>query len=156
MSLDFNSILDKKLDTIERPPLIPAGTYKAVVKKPASIETIADGKYDVLDFQMQLLEPAGDDVDPADLTAYGGCGPHAITRRRFMFNKEDEAMFKRTEFDLRRFLEDHLKCATESMSLKEAINAAVNSTCLIVMKWRADKNDPEVMYSEISKTAPIE
>lgn len=154
MTLNFNETLNKRMDEIERPPLMPIGTYKFAVKRIPSIETIGEGKWDVLDFQLQAVEVAGDDVDPADLQAYGGLGPHATMRHRFMFNKEDEAAFKRSEFNLKRFLEDHLR--VEGANMKEALNNSVNATCLGVVKWRADKNDPEVMYAEISRTAPVE
>lgn len=156
MTVNFNDSLNKKMADVERPPLCPPGTYRAAVKKIPSIETIGDGKWDVLDFQMQLIEVAADDVDQDELKKFGGLGNHAVMRHRFMFSKEDEANFKRTEYNLKRFLQDHLKVdGAATASLKEAINNSVNAQCLVTVKWRADKNDPETMYSEINRTAPL-
>jgi hypothetical protein len=154
--VNFADALNTAANSIERPPLIPVGTYIAVVSKIPSMETIGDGKWDVLDFQLRL-QAAQEDVDSEDLSAYGGLGPQSVLRHRFMFSKDDEAAFKRTLFNLKRFLLDHLKIdASESTPLKQLIDQSVNHQCLAYVKWRADKNDPEVFYNEIGKTAPAE
>lgn len=154
--VNFADALNTNAGSIERPPLIPVGTYIAVVSKVPSMETIGDGKWDVLDFQMRL-QAAQDDVDQDDLAAYGGLGPQSVLRQRFMFAKEDEAAFKRTLFNLKRFLTEHLQIENDdSTPLKQLIDSSVNHQCLAYVKWRADKNDPELFYNEIAKTAPIE
>jgi hypothetical protein len=155
MAMNFADALNTKVGEIERPPLIPSGTYRAVVKKVPVIDTIADGKWDVLDFTLQLVE-AQEDVDQQDLASFGGLSNATMTRHRFMFNKEDDAAFKRTLFNLKRFLAEHLGVeAGDNTPLKESLNASVNTQCLVFMKWRADKNDPEVQYSEVGRTAPV-
>lgn len=152
---NFNDVLNKKLDDIEKPPLIPIGTYKAAVKKVPALDTIGkQSEYDVCDFQLQLIEPAADDVDLDELKKFGGCGPHATIRRRFMFNKNDQSAFDRTMYDLKRFLQDHLK--VDATDLKEGLNNSVNQACLVTVKWRPDKENPETMYAEVARTAPIE
>lgn len=154
--VNFADALKTKAGDIERPPLVPIGTYSAIVSKVPTIETIGDGKWDVLDFQMRLQSP-GDDVDPEALKEYGGLGAQSVLRRRFMFNKEDESAFKRTLFDLKRFMLDHLKIeGSDSSQLNELIDGSVNHSCLVFIGWRPDKNDPEVVYAEIKKTAPNE
>lgn len=154
MPMNFNDVLNTKVDSIERPPLIPIGTYRAVVKKIPSLETSNDGKFDFVDFSLQLVE-AQDDVDQDDLKFFGGLN-NTYTRHRFLFNKEDDTAFKRTLFNLKRFLIDHLQIESDpEKDLKESLNASVNMPCMVFMKWRADKNDPEIQYSEIGKTAPV-
>jgi hypothetical protein len=74
-----------------------------------------------------------------------------------MFNKSDKAAFDRTLFDLKRFLLDHLRVeGDDSTSIKELLDASVNHQCTCFIKWRPDKNDPEIQYVEIGKTAPAE
>jgi hypothetical protein len=154
--VNFADALNTPAGEIERPPLIPVGSYIASVVKVPSMETIGDGNWDVLDFQFRLIQ-AMDDVDQSDLAAYGGLNPTSILRRRFMFNKNDSAAFKRTLFDLRRFLTDHLKVpGDEGTLLSELINNSVNQSCVVFVKWRADRNDPELFYNEIAKTGPSE
>jgi hypothetical protein len=154
--VNFADALNTKTGSIERPPLIPVGTYTAIVSKPPSMETISDGKWDVLDFQLRLQQPQ-EDVDQEALGEYGGLGPQSVLRHRFMFSKDDEAAFKRTLFNLKRFLQDHLKIdGNDDTPLKQMIDGSVNMQCLVYVKWRADKNDTELFYNEVGKTAPIE
>jgi len=154
--VNFAEALNTKSNSIERPPLIPIGTYSAIVTKVPAIETIGDGKWDVLDFQLRLQAPQ-DDVDTEALAEYGGLGPQSVLRHRFMFAKDDEAAFKRTLFNLKNFLTKHLLIEEgPETELKELINNSVNCQCLVYVKWRADKNDAELFYNEVGKTAPIE
>jgi len=150
--MNFNDALNVKMEEIERPPLIPVGTYRAVVSKVPSTDTIAKGAYDVLDFILKLVE-AQDDVDQDELKAYGPL-TNAAVRHRFLFDTEDKSKFDRTLYNLKRFLEEHLK--VEGGSLKECINNARNQQCLVAVKWRPDKDDPEVQYNEVGRTAPVE
>ena len=152
MAMNFNNILNDKIEDIKRPPNVPVGTYRASVK--SIPEIIQRGDFEILEFQMQLVE-AQEDVSAEDLAAYGGLGPLSRLRRSFLFNTTDDAAFKRTEYDLRRFLADHLKCATDDMALKEAINASMGAQCLVFVNWTQDKNDAELQHSNIARTAPL-
>ncbi len=153
--VNFNELANKRMDEIERPANIPVGTYRAQVKKAAAISNSNDGKWEIVDFPLQLVE-AIDGVEPEDLAAYGGLGNQSVVNRKFMFNTEDEAAQKRTLFDMKRFLVEHLKCGTEEMSLKECINGAMGAQCLVFVKWTPDKNDPEIQYANAAKTAPLD
>lgn len=151
--MNFNDALNVKMDEIERPPLLPLGTYRWMVEKVPSFDTIADGRFDVVDFQLKCMG-AEEDVDADDIKAYGDI-TNARMRHRFMFNKEDEANFKRTLFNLKRFIGEHLQVDVEGVSLKEALSNTLNQSCLGTVGWRPDKNDPEIMYAEIKQTAPL-
>jgi len=154
--MNFLDTLKTRANEIERPPLIPIGTYTAMVKKVPESGSVSDGKWDTLDFQLQLVS-AGEDVDQDDLAKFGGLGGHATVRHRFMFNTEDKAAFDRTLFQLKRFLLDHLKVSgSDDSTLAELINNSVNTSCLVAIKWRADKNDAETQYAEIQRTAPTD
>ena len=156
MAMNFADALNTRSGAIERPPLIPVGTYMARVKALPTMDSVGDNKWDVLDFQL-LLQAAGEDVDQSDLAAYGGLGAQSVLRHRFMFNKEDEAAFNRTLFNLKRFLLDHLQIeGDDNTVLKQLLDASVGHTCNVFVRWRPDKNDPEVQYAEVGKTAPVE
>ena len=74
-----------------------------------------------------------------------------------MFSTTDEARFAQTLYNVKRFIEDHLKVdGAAKMDLKEALANCVNHQCLAGVKWRPDPKNAEVMYDEISRTAPIE
>ncbi len=153
MGMNFADVLTTKISDVERPPLLPIGTYRARVSKVPSMDSIADGRFDVCDFTLQLQEAV--EVDEDELAPFGDLTKQTV-QHRFMFNTEDEANFKRTLFNLRRFLEEHLGCASDGDELKVALNNSVNSECLIDISHRPDQNDPEVKYVQVRRTAPVE
>jgi hypothetical protein len=154
MTIDFNAVLDKKAGEIEKPPLIPPGTYLAKVHKIPEMGNVGGGQYDTVDFTMKLIE-AKEDVDKDQLEEFGGLN-NTFARRRFMFNKEDESAFKRELYNVKRFCLDHLKInGNDDTTIKELLNDSLNAECYVFMAWRQDKNDKDVVYSEIKKTAPI-
>ena len=154
--MNFADALNTKAAAIERPPIIPVGTYRAVVTKIPSLDKVGDGKWETLDFQLRLIE-AQEDVDQDDLAKYGGLGATSIARRRFMFNSEDQAAFDRTMYDLKRFLTEHLQVSgVADASVKELLDGSVNHECMVFIQWRADKNDPEIQYAEIRKTSAVD
>lgn len=154
--VDFTKILATKVEDVKRPPLIPAGTYRARVSKPASFDEISNGRFKVIDFQMLLVEPQLD-VDQDALAAYGGLNPGSQLRHRFMFGTEDgpdaKAREDRTLFNLKRFLSEHL--GVQGDSLNELVANAQGNECLVTVAWRPDPNDAEIQYNEIRKTAPL-
>lgn len=151
--MNFQDALATDVTTIERPPNLPQGTYRWLVEKHPSMESIANDRFDVCDFQMKCIE-AMEDVDPNDLKSFGDI-TNARMRHRFMFSREDETSFKRGMFNLKRFLTEHLGLPDEG-SLKELLAQSVGHQCLGTVGWRPDKNDPEIQYAEIKSTAPVE
>lgn len=154
--VNFIDALNTKSAQIERPPLIPVGTYRAAVTDIPEITKVSDGKWDVVNFKMRLIEPT-DDVNTDDLQAYGNLGPQSVVTQRFMFSAEDEAGMKRTLYNMKRFLLDHLRIeGNDDTTVKELLNNSKGAQCLVFIGWRPDKNDPELIYNEIKKTAPLE
>ena len=157
MTVNFTDALQVKGGDIERPALLPVGTYRAVVDKIPAFDVIGDGKWDTVDFPMKVVE-AGEDVDAEALAAFGPL-TNVRLRRRFMFSKaeEDSTSNDQSMFNLRRFLEDHLLIdGFQKKTLKQSLADAVGQQCLIYVRWRADKNDAEIQYAEIGKTLPLE
>lgn len=153
MALDFKSIANKKLSDIERPPLIPVGTYLWMISKLPETTTSPDEKWDYVDFTLKCVAPT-EEVDQEQIAAFGDI-TKVTMRHRFIFDKNDKAAFDRTQFNLRRFLEEHVKCATPDMGLGEAMNASINNQVLASIVWRPDRNDAEVMFVNIGRTAPV-
>ena len=153
--MNFMDEVNKNVKEIEKPPMLPIGSYQAMVKKIPEVTTSADNKWDNVDFPLQMMAP-GEDVDLEALKEFGGLGPMASARRRFLFNKEDETAFKRTEYDLKRFLIEHLLIEDgENKTLKQLMNESVNHRCMAFIGWRADKTNPETQYVEVRKTGPL-
>lgn len=152
--MDFRSVATKMKDEIKRPPLPPVGSYIFQVLKLPAIETSTDGKWDFVNYQVRGVG-VHSDVDEEELQKYGGPGK-ILSRVGFIFNKEDEVEFQRTEFQHRRFLEDALKCWGDGENVMQAMNNAVNKQFVGQIAWKADKNDPEVFHANITKTTAVE
>ena len=151
----FSEVLSKSAESIERPPLPPKGTYVLVVygqpKPPRESK-----EWEVLDIPLRAVraDDAAGDVDIEELRAYGD-PKNIMVRKSFMFNTTDDAAFKTTEFQLREFLTKHLGL-DESLTIKELLAMSVNKQCLGVIDYSPDRNDPERVYVDLKRTAPIE
>lgn len=155
MAMNFKDALSVKVNDIEKPPLLPSGTYEAIIKKVPTMEETADKKWEMLDFPCQIVA-ATDEVSVDELAAYGGLDARSQLRRRFMFNTEDDNAFKRTLFDVKRFCLEHLMVeGDDNTDLKQLLDGSVGKRFYAFVKHNPDKRDPEVIYAEISKTAPI-
>ena len=150
----FAEIAKKKIADVERPPLPPVGNYRWQVTKAPTIEEIADGQYTNISIPCKAVE-AYDNVDTDDLSAFGGI-KNVISTVKFLYDNNDATKGAQTEFRIRQFLEKH--CAIEGiedMSIGEGLAKCVNAQFDGVMQHRPDKNDPEMKYAEIQKTAPV-
>ena len=153
----FADALDRRGEEIERPPLIPVGTYIWTVTKPPELDTIADGRFDVVDFTLRCVQQC-DDVDPdsiSEFEAKAGQVAGKVRRLRFLFNTEDEGAFNNTEFRMKSFIENHLGVSMEGKTWKETFADVVGNQCQAEIRWRPDPKDPEIMYDELGRTSPV-
>lgn len=156
--MDFKNSLDRKMEEVERPPVLPVGHYICQVSKQPDLDMIESGKtgkqYDKLTFQMVTVS-AHDDVDPDELEEFGDPSGQPL-RKDFIFSKDedDKAAYARSEYNLKRFLTDHLQL-DESLSIGEALAESVGAQCLVEVKHRPDPENPEVVYTETGKTAAV-
>lgn len=154
MALKFSEVANKKSEDIERPPLPPVGTYLWLVSKIPTIQENVKDQWDIVEYPVKAVA-AQEDVDAEAIAAYGNVA-NITNRIAFLFDTTDPAKFAQTEYNHKRFLEEHLQCWEEGASLKEAMNASVNHQFLGTVKWTPDKQDPEIYHANISKTAPVE
>lgn len=152
MPLDFKSVAGKMKDEIKRPPLPPHGTMLFQVTKIPKIDTSKDQKWDIVDYAVRGVAPVAD-IDPDELTKYGGA-ERVFLNVRFMFDKENETEFAKSEWRHKQFLEEHLKCWDDGMSQTQAMNNALNKQFWGTITWKPDSQDPELMFANITKTAP--
>lgn len=151
---NFNDILTKTADEVEKPALPPVGTYRWKITRIPEQTTSASEEWDIVNFSVQAAE-AMDNVDTDD---YKGDIANIRNRKSFLFNKNDEAEFDRTLYNLRNFLENHVRCWESGMSLGEALNAANGQEFLGDIVWREDKregNEGE-FQADIGRTAPLD
>ena len=153
--VNFQDALDTKIGDIERPPLVPQGTYTvAVAKVPTYTAVGKDDQYQCIDFVLKIIA-ATDDVDEEDLANYGDVTKSSV-RKRDMFDTEDKNRFAQSMFSTRRFLQDHLGVeGNDDTPIKKLLADCVNHQCLATITWRPDNRDPEIMYLEVKGTAPV-
>ena len=156
--MDFSKALDIKTDKIERPPLPPVGHYIFEINKPAQLSTVGkNDEYDLVTFPCKAVDVFGDDVDPDELKKFGGV-KMVVSQHKFMFNKADDeesaASNARTLYNLKRFLTEHLGIE-EGNSLRETIDAAHGQQFVANIQYRPDRDNPEIVYAELGRTAPV-
>lgn len=152
MALSFSDIASKPLAEMERPPLPPVGTYRWSITKLPEVTTTQDDAWDILTINVRALE-ALDDVDTED---YQGDITNITQQVKFMFNKNDEVEFGKSEFRARQFFEKHVACAGPEDTMAQAMNACVNGQFLANIVWKQDKNDAELFHANIGRTAPLD
>lgn len=151
--MNFQDALNTKISDIEKPPLQPHGTYKWVVSKVPTIDE-SNPNWGYMDFPLKCLG-ATEDVDQDGLKAFGNL-QNVFQRLRFLFNRNDDIEFKKTEHRVRRFLEDTLKIdGVADMALKEGLARSVNHQFLAQIVWTPDREDKETIHANIGKFAPL-
>jgi hypothetical protein len=152
MPTNFADVANTKVSEIERPPLPPVGTYRWQITKLPAVTTSGDGKWDILTVLVRALE-AQDDVD---MTDYAGEVTNITNQLKFMFNKEDEVEFEKSLFRAKTFFVKHVKCADDDDTVSQMLNKSVNQQFLGSIAWQQDKNDPEIFYANVARTAPLD
>ena len=155
--MKFSDALDRKQEEISRPPVLPLGHYIWQITKHPEIDefTSRNGDdFERITFMVQCVS-ATDDVDPDQLAEYGSVSG-AMNRKTFMFNNDPEkkADFENSMFNVGRFLE-HCGVNQEGTTMADWLAESVNMQFIGELKHRPDPEDPEVIWTEIGKTAPV-
>lgn len=149
---DFSSILNKRAADIEKPPLPPQGTYRFQITKVPEFKEVGGGDWDMLIVQCVAVEA----MDNVDMDDYKGELSSIRLSKTFLFNKNDEAEFAKTEYQVRMFFENHTQTLSGDMSLGEALNECKGAEFLGDIKWREDKRSEGDFQAEIGRTAPVD
>ena len=152
MSLNFADVANKKMSEIERPELPPVGHYRWKITKLPEITTTADGRWDILNIPVRAVEA----VDVEDIGGYKGDVSKIMQSVRFMFDKNDEVEFVKSLNRVKTFFARHVRCCDDNDEIKVALNNSVGQEFMGQLGWKADKNDPEQMFANIVKTAPLD
>ena len=157
MAKRFSDALATKVEDFQRPPNLPAGHYTFQVTKHADISEFEsrDGvTFDRVTFTCTPVA-AQDDVDEDELSQFGDYSKVAV-RKQFLIpdGEQDAAGYDNSMFNVRRFLEH---CGIkEDVPLGEALADAVMTQFMGELNHRPDKNNPEIVYQEIGRTALAE
>jgi len=150
----FSEALDRAVEDIKRPPPLPLGNYIfRVTKMPDPPREVQGQEAEILTISVAVVQPM-EDVDPDALEEFGNV-VGSPARVEFYFNTapDEQTRFEQTLNRLKIFLES---CGVDtSGSLKEALSQIANAQFVGEIGHRSDKNDHEIQYAEIRKTAPV-
>lgn len=150
--VDFASILTKKAADIEKPPLPPQGTYRFTITKVPEAKEVGQGDWDMLTVLCQAVEA----MDNVDMDDYKGEVTGIRLSKTFLFNKNDEVEFAKTEYALRAFLMDHVGVLEDDMPMSEALNACKGAQFLGDVTWRPDNREEGEFQANIGRTASVD
>lgn len=154
MAMNFADALDTKASDIERPPVLPQGTYVWTVSKVPVISTSNSGEWDIIEFPLRAVS-AESDVDEDELAAFGSLNA-AMNRMSFMFPTapEKDSDRKRTLFNLKRFLLETLRVeGDDDTTIKELLAGAINCQFMAIAKWR---QVDDATYVDVKSPAPLD
>lgn len=152
--VDFASALNTRASDIEKPPILPQGTYIWSVNKIPTFDKSKSGEWEICEFQVVPVQPESD-VDEDDLAAFGDLRG-GINRISFMFPTDPakEPDFKKSLFRLKNFLTKTLKVDVEDdATVKEMLDASVNCQFLANATWRQVEDDT---YVDVKNYAPLD
>lgn len=156
--VDFNDALDTKASDVEKPPVLPAGTYIWTVVKVPTISTSKSGEWSIIEFPIKAVS-AEDDVDPEELSEYGSLNS-ALNRVSFMAptadTEEAASDRKKTLYRVKKFCQNTLRVdADEDASIRQLLDASVNCQFLAQATWRSS-DDGEETYVDVKGYAPLD
>lgn len=151
---NFGVILDRKPTQIERPKVLPAGSYITVVQGMPRQDKSAKKQTPFYEYTCKYLQ-AMDDVDQDDLDA-------ALSRadgtKRVLGEMTVKLTYYLTEdaiWRLKQFLEHCGLNEDDFESIRHMAESA--GGCQVVVKLRhKPSDDGESMYAEVFGTAPVE
>ena len=158
MSTNFLDVLNTQTKDIEEPLNLPEGTYIWKVSKVHTERTTNDGAWYILNIPVVPVAPYddADDVDPAELEAFGDLRGGANTIR-FMFPtaQDEENARKRTQNNLRRFLVQTLGIFdTGEETLKELMGQMIGLEFLAQAHHRHDI-ERETTFVDVKNWMPL-
>lgn len=157
--MNFMDALNTRVGDIEKPKLLPMGTYLWKVSKAHKESTTAKGDWNIVEIPVVPIAPYdnADDVDADELSAFGQLS-QGVNSIRFMFPTDADKDVDRQKalWGLRRFLIDTLKVdADEDSTIKELLAKSVGAEFIA---QAAHRNDPERQetYCDVKNYAPAD
>ena len=142
---NYTDLLSQRASEVTKPPLVPAGSYRAQVKRHELIES-RQKKTPGVRFFYSLLEP-GNDVDAEEAAERA----ERITKAE---PREDYYLTADSTWRLKEYLERVLGIDGGSRSLQEMLADADGKECIIIMK-HVPTQDGTDMVSILDRSMPL-
>jgi hypothetical protein len=154
--VNFADALDTRNDEVEKPPVLPQGTYTWQVTKVPTLSASKSGEWNIVEFPIRAVA-AEDDVDEDELQEFGSLNS-AMNRVSFMAPTDPDADGdrKKTLYRMKTFMEKTLRVdVEEGATIREMMDASVNCQFLAQAAWRPSE-DGEDMYVDVKNYAPLD
>lgn len=158
MSINMMDALNTKVSDIEKPSLMPVGTYIWVMNKPHRETTSKDGRWFAIEIPCVPKMPYDDaeDVDADELANYGplSAGVNSI---RFMLDQHEEGKVGLEKFlyKVKRFLLDTLMVeGDDDSTIKELLAKGVGAEFIAQASHRHVPERDET-YCDVNNWAPL-
>jgi hypothetical protein len=145
MAVDFSKILQKQAEEIEKPKPLPIGSYICNNPKLPEFKGVGKNETPCAEFSLVIIAPS-DDVDPADLKAYGDWKGKTIRHRMFLTEG--------TEFRTKEELKDAFQVDEAGKNLGQMFNETINRQVLVTVKHRPSEDGTDI-FMEVEKLAAV-
>lgn len=156
--MNFLDALNTKISDIEKPALMPVGTYVWAVSKPHKESVSKTGEWSTVEIPCvpKQTYAEAEDVDTDALETFGNLA-QGVNSIRFMFpnapDKDNER--KQTLYNLRRFLVDTLQVeGDDDSTIKELLAKAVGAEFIAQASHR-HVPDRDETYCDVKNWAPL-
>ncbi len=147
--VNFTDLLSKQVESVERPPVFPAGHYLSTILG-HKLDTSTNKGTPYCRFEVKLISP-GEDVDEDLFEAAGG--QEALDKKKPL--NHDFYLTADAFYRLREFLEDGLKLGVSGRNFDEVIPETTNMSYLAKIKLAAGTREGEY-YMNINDYAATE
>ena len=157
--MNFLDALNTKVGDVEKPEILPEGTYIWKVSKLFKTSQTSNGEWDMINIPIVPVSvfSDADDVDAEALARFGDLKA-GINSIRFMSptDADSENERKRALFNLKRFCLDTLRVAgDEDSTLKELLTMAVGCEFIAQAKHRHDAAR-DATYVDVGSYMPLD
>lgn len=155
---NFMDALNTKVSDIEKPKLMPVGTYIWAVNKPHKESTSRDGKWFTIEIPCIPKMPyeEAEDVDADELANFGPLksAPNSI---RFMLDLQAEGTIEQDKFlyNIKRFLLDTLRLEGEDDSTIKELLAKMVGAEFIAQAVHRDVPERNETFCDVKNFAPL-
>ncbi len=143
MAINFKDILSKQASAIEKPKPTPVGTYICINQKLPDFKTIGKDETPCAEFNFVIVMPT-EDVDPADLAAYGEIKGKTIRHRMFLTDK--------SEYRTKEELVKVFNIEEGDKTLGQLFNETVNKQLMVTVKHTPTQDGTDV-FAEVEALA---
>lgn len=145
---DFESVLDKKIEEVEKPKPKPVGTYLGVLQGLPTEKKVGQDEMEVIGFRVKLMS-AQEDVDQEDLSAQPPISEWPALRHDIFIHTEQGV------WGLRQFLKNTLGFEDGAGTIRQILAETPGRQLLVKVRQRPfinKQNEPEIA-TEIESTA---